>query len=183
MTTTPKNALKRNRVKRSRFDLLHHFYEMHRREVMAYAVFFTRNEEDAVDTLQETFCLAMESLETGVDVENPRAWLIRIARNSMLRRKERQLLEQKSWQKHAEVSPLHGNFTPTLLSSILADRISDYVATECTMAEQEIFVLRHYHEMNLSDIADVTGQALTNVHRILAAITDRVQTRFSGIAG
>lgn len=178
-----KSGLKRNRVKRARFDLLYHFYETHHREVMSYALFFTRDEEDAVDTLQDTFCMAMESLEAGVNVDNPRSWLIKIARNSMIRRKERRQLEQKCWQKHAEENPLTGNFTTRLLNGILADNISDYVASECTPGEQEVFVLRHYHEMNLADIAQVTGQALTNVHRILATVTDRVQTRFSGIAG
>lgn len=175
--------MKRDRVKRSCFDLLNHFYAEHHREVMAYAMFFTRNEDDAVDTLQDTFCMALESLETGVEVENPRAWLIKIARNSMVRRKERQNLEVKSWQKHAEIHPLQNNFTPKALNGMLADSIATYVANECTPSEQELFVLRHFHEMNLADIAEVTGQATTNVHRVLNGITDRVQSRFSSLTG
>lgn len=98
--------LRRDRVKRSQFDLAHHFYVEHRREVMAFAVFFYKNEDDAVDTLQETFCLAIESLQSGVQVENPRAWLIKIARNIMLRRKGRSAMEAKSWQKHTELNPI-----------------------------------------------------------------------------
>lgn len=183
MAKIDRQSLKRDRVKRARFDLLHHFYEEHRREVMAYALFFTRNEEDAVDALQETFCLAMESLEGGAEVENPRAWLIKIARNSMIRRQERQKMERTSWQKHAENTPLHGNFTPKVLNLVLAENITDFVSNECTAEEQEIFTLRHFHEMNLADIAEVTGQPLTNIHRVLGGITTRVEERFSSLAG
>lgn len=183
MAKNDKAHLKRDRVKRARFDLLHHFYADHHREVMAYAMFFTRNEDDAVDTLQDTFCLALESLADGTHVDNPRAWLIKIARNSMVRRQTRQQMERASWQKHAETNPLTGNFAPKVLNLVLAENITQYVTRECTTEEQEIFVLRHYHEMNLTDIAEVTGQPLTNIHRVLAAITGRVEERFSSLAG
>jgi RNA polymerase sigma factor (sigma-70 family) len=183
MNTERNPPIKRDRVKRSHFDLLNHFYSEHHREVMAYAMFFTRNEDDSVDTLQDTFCMALESLQNGVDVENPRAWLIKIARNSMIRRKDRKNLEAKLWQRHAEMHPLQNNFTPKVLNGMLAESISAYVANECTPSEQELFVLRHFHEMNLAEIAEVTGQATTNVHRVLNGITDRVQARFSSLTG
>jgi len=175
--------MKRDCVQRSHFDLLHHFYIQHHREVMAYAMFFTRNEDDATDTLQDTFCKALDSLKKGTEVDNPRAWLMKIARNSMLRRRDRSRLENASWQKLAEVTPLHSNFTPRVLDQVLAESISEFVNTECTKDEQEIFVLRHFHEMNLSDIAELTNQPLTNIHRVLAGITSRVESKFSSLLG
>src|SRR5262249_9546666 len=115
--------------------------------------------------------------QNGTDVQNPRSWLIKIARNSMIRRRERQQLERTSWQKHAEINHVDGNFTPQLLNHMLAERITTYVHKECTPEEQEIFILRHYHEMNLMDIAEVTGKALTSIHRVLESITNRVENR------
>lgn len=184
MPGSPNGFLKRDRLVRSSFDLLHHFYGQHHREVMAYAMFFTRNnEDDAVDTLQETFCSALESLQKGAEVENPRAWLMRIARNSMLRRRERQVLETTSWQRYAEVTPLSENFTPKVLNGVLADNITEFICRQCTAEEQEIFALRHFHEMGLSDIAEVVDQPLSNVHRVLEAITHRVERRYCSLMG
>lgn len=184
MSTDSASYLKRNRVERAHFDLLHHFYGQHHREVMAYALFFAKNnKDDAVDTLQETFCSALESLQKGTEVDNPRSWLLKIARNSMLRRCERQVLETTSWQKYAEVTPLSENFTPKVLNDVLADSITDFIIRECTADEQEIFALRHFHEMNLADISDVVGQPLSNVHRVLDAITERVERRYSNPTG
>jgi RNA polymerase sigma factor (sigma-70 family) len=184
MTSDAAPYLKRNRIERSQFDLLHHFYGQHHREVMAYALFFTKNnEEDAVDTLQDTFCAALESLQKGAEVDNPRSWLLKIARNSMLRRRERQVLETTSWQKYAEVTPLSENFTPKVLNGVLAESITDFIIRECTADEQEIFALRHFHEMNLADISEVVGQPLSNVHRVLDALTERVEKRYSNLSG
>jgi DNA-directed RNA polymerase specialized sigma24 family protein len=66
---------------------------------------------------------------------------------------------------------------------VLADTIIRFIRGHCSESEQEIFILRHYHQMNLTDIAEATNQSLTNVHRVLAVLTQRVKERFSGLAG
>lgn len=70
-----------------------------------------------------------------------------------------------------------------MLNGVLAESIIDYICAECTEAEQEIFILRHFHEMNLAEVAEVTSQPLTNIHRVLTKLTDRVQERFSSLTG
>lgn len=176
--------LKRDSAKREKFDNLSSYYNSHRREVMAYTLYFTRNEEDAYDALQETFCLALENInQRNTEIENPRAWLLRIARNVMLRKQERKRQEALLWQKKAENEPRQNHFSIQVLDKILADNITNHIRSEFTEIMQEIFVLRHYHEMNLTDIATVTELPITTVHRLLEKITDQVQERFSSASG
>lgn len=176
--------LQRDTIRRNHFDHLSEFYESHRRELLSYTLYFTRNEEDAVDTLQETFCLAMEDLcANNTQVENPRAWLIRIARNIMLRRQSRARQEALLWQRKTESESRPNNFTPEILNGLLMDQILNFVQDQYTQSMQEIFILRHMHEMNLAEIAEVTELPLTTVHRLLEKITNDVQQRFCSKSG
>jgi len=180
----PNPSLTRDSAKRRNFDLLNSYYRAHRREVMAYALYFSRNEEDAHDALQETFCLAMESLTRNVQViEKPRAWLLHIARNVLLRKQDRARQEALLWKKKAENVTINSNFSLQVLDGVLARDITAHIRREFSEPMQEIFVLRHYHEMNLAEIAEVTDLPVTTVHRMLSKITAEVQTRFSSASG
>lgn len=53
--------------------------------------------------------------------------------------------------------------------------INDYVERDTTALEYEIFVLRHFHELNLAEIASIVDQPLTNVHRILTGLTGKIR--------
>lgn len=85
--------------------------------------------------------------------------------------------------KKAENEPRQNHFSIQVLDKILADNITNHIRSEFTEIMQEIFVLRHYHEMNLTDIATVTELPITTVHRLLEKITDQVQERFSSASG
>lgn len=127
---------------------------------------------------------AQENLSENTEtIENPRAWLIRIARNVLLRRQERSRQEALLWQKKALNEEKSTNFTAGVLNGVLAESITEYIRQEFTPFMQEVFVLRHFHEMNLAEIAEVTELPLTSVHRLLTAITDRVQQRYESLAG
>lgn len=182
--THTKKSLPRDRASRQRFDELSTYYEAHRREVMAYALYFTRNDEDAHDALQETFCLALENLtRKEQEIENPRAWLLRIARNVLLRKQDRARQEALLWKKKAEDGFKNSNFSLQVLDGVLAQSITEYIRREFSEPMQEIFILRHYHEMNLAEIAEVTELPVTSIHRMLGNITADVQTRFFSHTG
>ena len=178
------NCLPRDQNRRHAFELLSIFYESYQRDVMAYALYFTRHEEDALDAVQETFCLAMENLnQTNEKIDNPRAWLMRIARNTLLRRRERARQEALIWKIKANEDVRITNFTVSVLNGMLAENVTDFIRREFTPILQEIFILRHFHELNLAEIAEIIQIPTTSVHRMLASVTNQVQQKFAGIGG
>src|ERR1700722_8963080 len=60
------------------FDAL---YERHSREVWALAYARWMNADTAMDITQEAFLRLWKQWETGEEIANPRAWLLRVARN------------------------------------------------------------------------------------------------------
>jgi RNA polymerase sigma-70 factor (ECF subfamily) len=74
MSATPPPA----DVKRADFELL---YERHSREVWALAYARWMNADTALDIMQEVFLRLWKQLEDGQSIRNPRAWLLRVARN------------------------------------------------------------------------------------------------------
>src|SRR2546422_5039476 len=60
------------------FDAL---YEKHSREVWALAYARWMNADTAMDITQEAFLRLWKQLEVGETILNPRAWLLRVARN------------------------------------------------------------------------------------------------------
>src|SRR5260370_17596657 len=56
-------------------------YERHSREVWALAYARWMNADTAMDITQEAFLRLWKQLEAGEELLNPRAWLLRVARN------------------------------------------------------------------------------------------------------
>src|SRR5580698_9909359 len=60
------------------FDAL---YQRHNREVWALAYARWMDRDTALDIAQEVFLRLWKQWETGEEIQNPRAWLLRVARN------------------------------------------------------------------------------------------------------
>ncbi len=58
-----------------------HLFETHQREIMTYLYRLVRDRESARDLTQETFLRAFRARNQLGQIENPRAWLYRIATN------------------------------------------------------------------------------------------------------
>ena len=56
-------------------------YERHSREVWALVYARWLNADVALDIMQETFLRLWKQFEEGSDIVNPRAWVLRVARN------------------------------------------------------------------------------------------------------
>src|SRR5579875_2391630 len=65
-------------AKRTDFEAL---YERYSREVWALAYARWMNADTALDIMQEAFLRLWKQLESGESILNPRAWLLRVARN------------------------------------------------------------------------------------------------------
>src|SRR2546423_2246497 len=71
-------AGKSDKELRATFEAL---YERHSREVWALAYARWMNADTAMDITQEAFLRLWKQLEAGEPILNPRAWLLRVARN------------------------------------------------------------------------------------------------------
>src|SRR5579859_1842251 len=74
MSATPPPA----EARRADFEAL---YQRHSREVWALAYARWLNADTAMDIAQEVFLRLWKQLEAGEELLNPRAWLLRVARN------------------------------------------------------------------------------------------------------
>ena len=80
-TDSEKHELKRPRTvgtRRADFEALH---QRHSREVWALAYARWMNADTAMDVTQEAFLRLWKQWEAGEEILNPRAWLLRVARN------------------------------------------------------------------------------------------------------
>src|SRR6187399_3039373 len=71
----------KSRVKDSRRASFEATYERHNREVWALAYARWLNADLAQDIMQETFLRLWRQMLEGAKIDNPRAWLLRVARN------------------------------------------------------------------------------------------------------
>src|SRR5262245_26563596 len=78
MKPTPPAADGPGPAQRAAFEEL---YQRHSREVWALAYARWMNADTAMDITQETFLRLWKQWEAGETILNPRAWLLRVARN------------------------------------------------------------------------------------------------------
>ena len=144
------------------FDAL---YRQHSREVWALVYARWLNADVALDIVQEAFLRLWKQWEQGEKILNPRAWLLRVARN---------LAED-----HAK-SSFHRNGThpPQIMNGIRSqaplplerlEREETFaqlreVLTQLSQPDREILTLRYALDYNANEIASVLAITATAVH-------------------
>src|SRR6266567_4690021 len=147
---------------RAEFEAL---YQRYSREVWALAYARWMNADTALDITQESFLRLWKQWETGEKILNPRAWLIRVARN---------LAED-----HAKSAfRRNGTHPPQTMNGVRShDPLPlDYLEREETFAhlrgvletlataDREILTLRYALDYNANQIADFLTINATAVH-------------------
>lgn len=160
---------------RADFDDL---YLRYSREVWALAYARWMNADTALDITQEAFLRLWRKWEEGEAIVNPRAWLLRVARNlaedhakSAFRRNGTHPPQTMNGVQARDVSPLENlerEETFTQLRSILQ---------EMPQPDREILTLRYALDYNTSDIADLLGINTTAVHMRLSRARQRLADR------
>jgi RNA polymerase sigma-70 factor, ECF subfamily len=160
---------------RAEFEAL---YERHSREVWALAYARWMNADTAMDIAQEAFLRLWKQWESGEAIVNPRAWLLRVARN---------LAED-----HAK-SAFHRNGThpPQTMNGVratgpLPDEVLEREETFAHLrgeldllppADREILTLRYALDYNTAEIAEVLAINATAVHMRLSRARQRLADR------
>ena len=160
---------------RADFEVL---YQRHSREVWALAYARWMNADTAMDITQEAFLRLWRQWEAGEAILNPRAWLLRVARN---------LAED-----HAKSAfRRNGTHPPQTMNGVQAH---DPLPLECLereetfaqlrgaleqlpKADREILTLRYALDYNTGEIADLLAINATAVHMRLSRARQRLADR------
>jgi RNA polymerase sigma-70 factor (ECF subfamily) len=160
---------------RDEFEAL---YQRHGREVWALAYARWMNADTAMDITQEAFLRLWKQFETGENILNPRAWLLRVARN---------LAEDyaKSAFRRNGTSP------PTTMNGVQARELQplEHLEREETFAQlrtvleeldrgdREILTLRYALDYETDEIAELLSIKATAVHMRLSRARQRLADR------
>jgi RNA polymerase sigma-70 factor (ECF subfamily) len=153
-------------------------YQRHSREVWALAYARWMNADTAMDITQEAFLRLWKKWEEGEAILNPRAWLLRVARNlaedhakSAFRRNGTHPPQTMNGVQSREAAPLDCLEREETFSQ-LRDMLQDM-----PRADREILTLRYALEYNTGEIADMLGINATAVHMRLSRARQRLADR------
>src|SRR5262245_44274090 len=160
---------------RTDFDAL---YQRHSREVWALAYARWMNADTAMDITQEAFLRLWKEWEEGEAIVNPRAWLLRVARN---------LAEdhaKSAFRRNGTHPPQTMNGVqsrePSLLENLEREETFAQlrgVLQEMPQADREILTLRYALDYDTGDIAGLLGINATAVHMRLSRARQRLADR------
>jgi RNA polymerase sigma-70 factor (ECF subfamily) len=167
----PKQSLERE------FEAL---YEHHSREVWALVYARWLNAEVAQDIMQESFLRLWKQRQDGGTIVNPRAWLLRVARNlaedhakSAFRRNGTQPPQTMNGVQGRDLMPLE-RMTQEETFGQLREELE-----QLAPADREILTLRYALDYNASEIAEMLDINPTAVHMRLSRARQRLAERLT----
>jgi RNA polymerase sigma-70 factor, ECF subfamily len=153
-------------------------YQRHSREVWALAYARWMNADTALDITQEAFLRLWKKQEEGENIVNPRAWLLRVARNlaedhakSAFRRNGTHPPQTMNGVQSRGQSPLE-----SLEKQETHAQVRELLA-ELSKPDREILTLRYALEYNTDQIAELLGINATAVHMRLSRARHRLEER------
>jgi RNA polymerase sigma-70 factor (ECF subfamily) len=153
-------------------------YQRHSREVWALVYARWLNADTAMDITQETFLRLWKQWQGGEEIVNPRAWLLRVARN---------LAEdhaKSAFRRNGTHPPqtMNGVQAQGLLPVEVMEREETFkrvrqVLEQLPKADREILTLRYALGYDTSQIAEMLAINDTAVHMRLSRARDRAAER------
>jgi len=160
------------------------FVEIYKQRIYGIAFELTRNHADADDVSQAVFIKVFRSMKTFKKDACLNSWLYRIAVNAAidhLRKRsffppEKALslpgrLADDSVPRSSDHSPDPQRETETIL---MRKKIDDALA-RISEREKTVFLLRHYHDLSLKEIAETLGLTLGSVKSYLFRSVKKLQ--------
>ena len=166
-------------ARRAEFEAL---YDQHSREVWALAYARWMDSDQAMDVTQEAFLRLWRQWEDGEEIQNPRAWLLRVARNlaedhakSAFRRNGTQPPEFLDGVRSKQPMPIEKLERDELFVQLRT------VLEELAPGDREILTLRYALDYDANTIADRLDIAVTAVHMRLSRARQRLADRLSSL--
>lgn len=155
-------------------------YQRHSREVWALAYARWLNADLAQDVMQEAFLRLWRQWQEGGDIQNPRAWLLRVARN-LAEDYAKSAFRRNGTCPPQTMNGLRGDETPPLERLEREETFAQLRAELGHLgdADREILTLRYGLEYNAAEIADLLDIAPTAVHMRLSRARQRLAERLA----
>jgi RNA polymerase sigma-70 factor (ECF subfamily) len=167
-------------ARRAEFESL---YEHHSREVWALAYARWMDPDLALDVTQEAFLRLWKQWESGEEIQNPRAWLLRVARNlaedyakSAFRRNGTQPPELLNGVRSSQPLPAELLEKEELFAQLRT------ILDELSQGDRDVLTLRYALDYDANRIAELLGVNVTAVHMRLSRARQRLAERLAGHA-
>jgi len=164
-------------ARRAEFDAL---YRRFNREVWALAYSRWMDAEIALDIAQEAFLRLWRAWEAGEDIQNPRAWLMRVARNlaedhvkSAFRRNGTQAPQLMNGVRGPEWLPMQSLEREETFAQLHA------ILKELSESDRQLLTLRYAFDYDAAEIAESLGINATAVHMRLSRARQRLAERLT----
>jgi RNA polymerase sigma-70 factor (ECF subfamily) len=137
----------------ARFEIL---YKTYQPGLVNFAYFYLKNEQEAIDTVQELFMNIWEKREAFPTTENPKAYLMTAVKHRCFNKLNRNKVQNNSLDTLEEViiSP------DTTVSNLEAKQTEATIKNAInTLPEKcrEIFILSRYEQLSYKEIANILG--------------------------
>lgn len=167
-------------------DALAPLMERHHRRLFRIALGYLRQPDDALDVVQETFVKAYVNAAKWDPAAEVGAWLARIAVNQSIdfyrRGRRRQRTEAPLEETDRRPDPAEAAPGPDrrVLGREIREKVSVAVAS-LPAKQRAVFVLRHYDERSLEEIAEALGMRLGSVKSTLHRAVRHVRERLTRV--
>src|SRR5262245_51108126 len=153
-------------------------YQRHSREVWALAYARWMNADTAMDIAQEAFLRLWKQWEAGEKILNPRAWLLRVARNlaedhakSAFRRNGTHPPQTMNGVQAHDPAPLESIEREETFAQLRG------VLNQMPKADREILTFRYALDYDTDEIAELLSINATAVHMRLSRARQRLAER------
>lgn len=167
-------------------DALEPLMERHYRRLFRIALSYLRETDAALDAVQETFVKAFQNARSWDGSSDVGPWLTRIAVNHAIdryRRGKRRAQAEAPMPEtdHDErLAVEEPSAERRVLGRELGERIGAALRT-LPDTQRAVFVLRHYEEMKLEEIAGALGISLGTVKSSLHRAVRQLRVRLEGV--
>lgn len=173
------------RLARGDRDALGPLMERHHRRLFRIALAYLRDVDEAMDAVQETFVKAFQAASRWDPVSEVAPWLSRIAVNHSIdcyrRRRRRRQAEEPMPEQPVDHDARWSAPAPSPEHEASGREVGQRIAAALQALperQRAIFVLRHYGERSLPEIADTLGMSLgtvkSSLHRAIARLRERL---------
>jgi RNA polymerase sigma-70 factor, ECF subfamily len=155
-------------------------YQHHSREVWALVYARWLNADVAQDIMQETFLRLWKQRQSDSAIVNPRAWLLRVARN-LAEDHAKSAFRRNGTQPPQTMNGVQGREPPSLERMAREEtfgQLRDELAKLPT-ADREILTLRYALDYNATEIAEMLEINSTAVHMRLSRARQRLAERLT----
>lgn len=159
------------------FDAL---YERHSREAWALAYARYMDADLAMDVAQEAFLRLWRQWQAGEQILNPRAWVLRVARN-LAEDHAKSAFRRNGTQAPPTLAALHGREGMPLDQLVEREQMARVRALvkELPAADREILTLKYALDYDSADIAELLGINTPAVHMRLSRARQRLAERLT----